>query len=109
MKVGIEACPAETRFLLCRDKVIKQHRSQLYQELTNMSRSEASRLTLPSTSIICMSKPYSDMYTHHCSNIQMSTSPMTQFWSTDSAPMHMQMSEVKAEAVLVSSSRFCTI
>ena len=22
----------------------------------------------------------------HCSNMQMSTSPMTQFWSTDSAP-----------------------
>ena len=36
----------------------------------------------------------------------MSTSPMTQFWSTDSAPMqmvftqsNMQMCEVKAEAV----------
>ena len=41
--------------------------------------------------------------------MQMSTSPMTQFWSTDSATMHMQMSEVKAEAVLVSSSRFCPI
>ena len=63
--VGIEACPVETRFLLCRDKVIKQHRSQLYPELTNMSRSEALRPTLPSTSIIGMSKAYSDMYTHH--------------------------------------------
>ena len=38
--------------------------------------------------------------------MQMSTSPMTQFWSTDSAPMqmaftqsNMQMCEVKAEAV----------
>ena len=38
--------------------------------------------------------------------MQMSTSPMTQFWSTDSAPMqtaftqsNMQMHEVKAEAV----------
>ena len=46
--------------------------------------------------------------------MQMSTSPMTQFWSTDSAPMqtaftqsNMQMCEVKAEAVLVSLSRFC--
>ena len=51
-----------------------------------------------------------------CSNMQISISPMTQFWSTDSAPMqmafthsNMQMPEVKAEAVLVSSSRFCTI
>ena len=41
-----------------------------------------------------------------CSNMQMSTSPMTQFWSTDSVPMqmvftqsNMQMHEVKAEAV----------
>ena len=41
-----------------------------------------------------------------CSNMQMSTSPMTKFWSTDSAPMwtaftqsNMQMHEVKAEAV----------
>ena len=41
--------------------------------------------------------------------MQMSTSPMTQFWSTDSTPMHMQMSKVKAEAVLVSSSRFCAL
>ena len=38
--------------------------------------------------------------------MQMSTSPMTQLWSTDSAPMqmaftqsNMQMCEVKAEAV----------
>ena len=38
--------------------------------------------------------------------MQMSTSPLTQFWSTDSAPMqmafswsNMQMHEVKAEAV----------
>ena len=38
--------------------------------------------------------------------MQMSTSPMTQFWSKDSAPMqtaftqsNMQMREVKAEAV----------
>ena len=65
MKVGIEACPAETRFLLCRDKAIKQHRSQLYPELTKMSRSQVLRPTLPSTSIIYMTKPYSDMYTHH--------------------------------------------
>ena len=39
--------------------------------------------------------------------MQMSTSPMTQFWSTDSAPTqmtftqsNMQMCEIKAEAVL---------
>ena len=39
--------------------------------------------------------------------MQMSTSPVTQFWSTDSAPMqmaftwsNMQMCEVKAETVL---------
>ena len=63
--VSIETCPAENRFLLCRDKVIKQHRSQLYPELTKMSRSEALRPALPSSSIIGMTKPYSDMYTHH--------------------------------------------
>ena len=50
--IGIETCPAEIRFLLCRDKVMKQHRSQLYPELINMSRSKALRLTLPCTSII---------------------------------------------------------
>ena len=27
------------------------------------------------------------VYHGHCSNMQMSTSPMTQFWSTDSAPV----------------------
>ena len=65
LTVGIEMCPAEARFLLCTDKVIKQHRSQLYPELTNMSRSKALRPISPSTSIIGMPKPYSDMYTHH--------------------------------------------
>ena len=59
--VDIEACPVETRFLLCRDKAIKQHRSQLFPELTIMSRSEALRPTSPSTSITAMTKPYSDM------------------------------------------------
>ena len=53
---------------------------------------------------------------HMCSNMQMSTSPMTQFWSTDSAPMqmaftqsNMKMHEVKAWSCVVSSSRFCLI
>ena len=32
MTVGIETCPAETRFIFCRDKVIKQYRSQFYPE-----------------------------------------------------------------------------
>ena len=48
--------------------------------------------------------------------MQISTSPMTQFWSTDSAPTqmaftqsNMQMCEVKAEVVLVSSSKFHVI
>ena len=48
--------------------------------------------------------------------MQICTPPMTQFWSTDSAPMqmafthsNMQMCEVKAEAVLASSSRFHVI
>ena len=63
--VGTEAFPAETRFLLCRDKVTKQHRTQLYPKLTNMLRTEALRPTSPSTSIIGMTKPYSNMYTHH--------------------------------------------
>ena len=65
MTVGIEASPVETRFLLCRNRVIKQHRSQLYPEVTNMSRSETLRPTSPSTSIIDITKPYSDTYTHH--------------------------------------------
>ena len=65
MTVGIETYPAEPRFLLCRDKVIKQHRSQLYTELTKMSRSEAFRPTSPSPSMISMTKSSSDMYTHH--------------------------------------------
>ena len=65
MTVGIEACPAETRFLLHRDKVIKQHMSQLYPELTKMSRSQALKPTSPRTSIIGMTKPYNDMYMHH--------------------------------------------
>ena len=63
--VCIETCPAETTSVFCRDKVIKQHKSQLYPELTKMSRSEVMRPTLPSSSMISMTKPYSDMYTHH--------------------------------------------
>ena len=65
MTVGIETCPAESRFLLCRDKAIKQHRSQIYPELTKMSGSGALRPTSPSSSMIGMTKRYSDMYTHH--------------------------------------------
>ena len=49
---------------------------------------------------------FSDFDPHYSSNMQMSTSPMTQCWSTDSAPMqmaftwsNMQIHEVKAEAV----------
>ena len=49
---------------------------------------------------------YSKTEKEYCSNMQMSTSPMTQFWSTDSAPMwmaftqsNMQMHKVMAEAV----------
>ena len=62
--VGIEVCAVEAGFLLFRDKVIKQHRSQLCPELINISGSEALRPTSPSTSIIGMTKPYNDMYTH---------------------------------------------
>ena len=65
MTVGTETCSAETRFPLCRDKVIKQHRSQLYPDLTKMSRSEALRPASPGSSMISMTKPNSDMYTHH--------------------------------------------
>ena len=56
---------AETRFLLCRDKMIKQHRSQLYPELIKMSGSETLRPTSPNTSLVGMTKPYSNMYTQN--------------------------------------------
>ena len=56
MTVRIENCPAETRFLLCRDKMIKQHRPQLYPELTKMSRSKALRPVSQGTSMIGMTK-----------------------------------------------------
>ena len=38
--VGIKFCSAVTRFLLCRDKMIKQHRSPLNPDLTKISGSE---------------------------------------------------------------------
>ena len=65
MTAGIETCPVETRFLLYRDEMIKQQKSQLYEELTKMSRSEALRPASPSTSTISMTKPYSDVYTSY--------------------------------------------
>ena len=63
--VDVKTCPAEIRFLLCRDKMIKQHRSQLYPELTKMPGSEKLRPTLPNTSAVGMTKPYNDMYTQN--------------------------------------------
>ena len=63
--VGIKACLVGIRFLLCRDKMIKQHRSQLYPELIKMSGSEMLGPTLPNTSLVGMTKPYSDMYTQN--------------------------------------------
>ena len=69
--VSIKTYPAGTRFLLCRDKMIKQHRSQLYPELIIMSGSETLRPTLPNTSLAGMTKPYSDMYTqNHFTNLE---------------------------------------
>ena len=67
MTVEIETCPVETRFLLCKDKMIRQNRSQLYPELTTMSRCEALRPASSHSSMINMTKPkpHSDMYTHH--------------------------------------------
>ena len=62
---------AETRFLLCRDKMIKQHRSQLYPELIKMSGSETWRPTLTNTSLVGMTKPYSNMYIqNHFNDLQ---------------------------------------
>ena len=65
MIVEIETGPAETRSLLCKHKMIRQNRSQSYPELTKMSRSEALRPASSSSSMINMTKPHSDMYTHH--------------------------------------------
>ena len=50
---------------ICIDEVIKQHRSQLYPKLAKMSISETMRAPLPSSSMIGMTKPYSDMYTQN--------------------------------------------
>ena len=69
--VGIKTCPAGTRFLLCRDKMIKQHRSQLYPELIKMSGSETLRPTIPNTSLAGMTISYSNMYTkNHFTNLE---------------------------------------
>ena len=65
MTVQIETFPVESRFLLCKDKMIRQNRSLLYPEVTTMSRPEALRPASSSSSIINMTKPHSDMYTHH--------------------------------------------
>ena len=54
-----------TRILLCRDKMIKQHRSPLNPELTKISGSEKLRPTSPNTSLAVMTKPNSDMYTQN--------------------------------------------
>ena len=63
--VGIKTCSMGTRFLLCRDKTIKQNRSQLYPELTKISGSEMLRPISSNTSLAGMTKPYSDMYTQN--------------------------------------------
>ena len=65
MTVAIETFPVETRFLLCKDKKIRQNRSCLYPKLTTMSRSEALRPALLRSLMINMTKPHNDMYTHH--------------------------------------------
>ena len=69
--VGIKSCLVETRFLLCRDKTIKQHKSQLYPELIKMYGSETLRPTSPNTSLVGMTKPYSNVYTqNHFSDLE---------------------------------------
>ena len=45
--------------------MIKQFRSQLYQELIKMSGSETLKPTSPNTSLVGMTKLYSDMYTQN--------------------------------------------
>ena len=45
--VGINTCSVGTRFLLCRDEMIRQHRSPLNPELTKISGSEKLRPTSP--------------------------------------------------------------
>ena len=51
--------------------MIKQHRSQLYPELIKMSGSETLRPTSPSTSMVGMTKPCSNMHTqNHFTNLE---------------------------------------
>ena len=69
--VSMKTCSVGTRFLLCRDKMTKQHRSQLYPELIRMSGSETLRPTSANTSLAGMTKTYSDMYTqNHLSSLE---------------------------------------
>ena len=69
--VGIKTYPAGTIFLLCRDKMIKQHRSQLYPALIKMSGSEMLRPTSPNISLAGVTKPYNDLYPqNHFTNLE---------------------------------------
>ena len=59
--------------------MIKQHRSQLYPELTKVSGPEMMKPTSPSTSMVGMTKPYSDMYTqNHFTDLEQQHSDFLQ-------------------------------
>ena len=60
--IGIKTSLAGKRFLFCRDKAIKQHRSQLHPKWTNVSVLETFRPASQSTSLAGITKPYSNVY-----------------------------------------------
>ena len=87
--IGIKTCPVGTRFLLCRDKTIKQHRSLLNPELTKISGLEKLRPMSPNTSMVGMMRPYSDIYTqNHFTNVEQEHSDFLHKLQTFTDPGH---------------------
>ena len=78
-----------TRFLLCRDEMIRQHRSPLNPELTKISASEKLRPTSPKMSLVDMTKPYSDVYNcNHSTNLEQEHSDFLYNLQTFTDPGH---------------------
>ena len=87
--VGIKTCSLGTRFLLCRDKMIRQHGSPLNPELTKISGSEKLRPTSPKISSVVINKPYSDMHNHsHFTNLEQEYSDFLYNLQTFTDPGH---------------------
>ena len=87
--VGIKMYSVGTRFLLCRHKMIRQHRSTLNPELAKISGLEKLKPTSPKISLVGTTKPYSDMYNHnHFTDLEQEDSDFLYNLQTFTDPGH---------------------